>query len=313
MMLRLVGMPMAAFLTLALTWPSASGSSERPLTQIAIPDPQRHGRVVLAKLCLPEGSASSLPLLVYGHGFDCNPQDYDYYCEFAATAMVYHNSRIYLDEDTKNLAADAAFLAAELPRQAKENTSSPLFGRLGTTNILGGHSMGGGTSILAAATHSPATGMFLTAPGLYTLPYAKPFLKNVTIPSVIVSGSNDCGPNALPKEAQPTYDGLASQRKVLIVLKGANHCGWTRPTEWFGVCAVPECHHLDRDTQHHWGVVLASTFSDALAGGAPGWEGFESFLAAGEANGTWTYMSSVTSPQSKALHNDCPCKGGIVV
>ena len=41
----------------------------------------------------------------------------------------------------------------------------------------------------------------------------------------------DCGQNALDKQAQPAFNGLASETKVLVVLKGANHCQWIQPFE----------------------------------------------------------------------------------
>ena len=49
------------------------------------------------------------------------------------------------------------------------------------------------------------------------------------MPVLIVSGAEDCGPNALPREAQPAYDGLAAAPyKALVVLAGANHCQCAR-------------------------------------------------------------------------------------
>merc|ERR1719253_1513369 len=181
--------------------------------------------------------------------------------------------------------------------------------------------MGGGTTLLAAGFATPlppVDGLYLNAPGLYTDPVAVPYLANITIPSIIISGSEDCGPNALPNQPLPAYQGLASKRKYLMVLKGANHCGWTHPTEPLGhgfICAdMHECGHMEKDTQHQWGITIASAFSTALDTGK--WDTFETFLNEGENNGTWTYKSSITSP-NKTLHNDCPCgkstRSGIIV
>merc|ERR1719240_987185 len=146
--------------------------------------------------------------------------------------------------------------------------------------------------------------MALFAPGLYTLPPAAPSLKNVTIPTLIVSGSDDCGPNQLPKQAQPAFNGLSSEHKVLVSLKGANHCQWTAPLKGeHGVCNVPffkECALIDAATQHSRGVELFGGFLMALSGDQ-GWNNFEQMLASGEGSGKWTYFSSKTSDATKTL------------
>merc|ERR1712194_751782 len=133
--------------------------------------------------------------------------------------------------------------------------------------------------------------------GLYTSlglkPDATSYLANVTMPALIVSGSMDCGPNALDKQAQPAFDGLGSKTKVLVVLKGANHCQWTQPFEkGFGICKAleNECHSIARAVQHELGASLVKAFLGGLESDE-GWSSFEKILAAGEANGTWTYTS----------------------
>merc|ERR1712100_766302 len=102
--------------------------------------------------------------------------------------------------------------------------------------------------------------MALFAPGLYTMPSATPYLKDVKMPTLIVSGSDDCGPNQLPKQAQPAFSGLSSEKKVLVSLKGANHCQWTAPVKGeVGVCNMPffrECALIEPETQHSLGVEL---------------------------------------------------------
>merc|ERR1712232_861699 len=104
----------------------------------------------------------------------------------------------------------------------------------------GGHSMGGGMTVLSVGKDAaPVDGVALFAPGLYTKPSGTPFLRNIEVPALVVSGSMDCGSNTLDKQAKPAFDGLASKSKVLVVLKGANHCQWTQPTERFlGVCST---------------------------------------------------------------------------
>merc|ERR1712032_838496 len=110
------------------------------------------------------------------------------------------------------------------------------------------------------------------APGLYTSlglkPDATSYLANIEMPALIVSGSMDCGSNALDKQAQPAFDGLASKSKVLVVLKGANDCQWTLPLEkHLGVCKTfekKECHAISRSAQQLIGAKLVQEFTRAL-------------------------------------------------
>jgi len=238
--------------------------------------------------------------------------------QVAATAMVYQDSSagpvFPADFDTAGAALDAKFLATKLPELAKKDPSTAFYEKLDGTVIMGGHSMGGGMTVLSVGENSAAVnGVALFAPGLYTKPDATPFLKNITAPALVVSGSMDCGQNALDKQARPAFDGLASQTKVLLVLKGANHCQWIQPFEkGLGVCSTfekNECHGIDRATQHKLGAQLVRAFNDGLKS-SEAWSAFEKFLASGEAAGTWTYFSSKTSPAGKIVHNDCPCSSG---
>merc|ERR1712151_15019 len=118
---------------------------------------------------------------------------------------------------------------------------------------------------------------------------------------------------ALDKQAQPAFNGLASETKVLVVLKGANHCQWIQPFEkGLGVCSTfekSECHGINRRTQHKLGSRLVSAFAMGLKS-SKDWDSFEKILSSGEADNTWSYFSSRTSDSGKRLHNDCPCDGG---
>lgn len=284
---------------------------------IQLKDPARPKRDVKIKFCMPDGDGP-WPLYVFGHGAGCIAEDYQYFCQVAATAMIYQDSpagSIFpVDFDSASAALDAKFLAKQLPEMAQSEKSSPLYKKLDGTVIMGGHSMGGGMTALSVGQDSASVnGVALFAPGLYTKPDATPFLKNITMPALIVSGSMDCGQNALDKQAQPAFAGLASKSKVLLVLKGANHCQWIQPFEkGLGVCSTfekNECHGIERATQHNLGASLVSAFSSGVKS-TEEWSRFEEFLAAGEAQGTWTYISSKTSPSSKTVHNDCPCSSG---
>lgn len=287
--------------------------------EVELKDPSREKRTVMIKFCMPSGPGK-WPLYLFNHGAGCDAEDYQYFCQVAATAMIYQKSpagSIFpADFDIPGDALDAAFLALKLPELSKGDPTSPFFGKLDDTVVLGGHSMGGGVTVLSAGMDkAPVNGIAMFAPGLYTSlglkPDATSYLANVTMPALIVSGSMDCGPNALDKQAQPAFDGLGSKTKVLVVLKGANHCQWTQSFEkGFGVCKASgnECHSITRAFQHQSGASLVNAFIGGLESDE-GWNGFEQLLALGEAMGTWTYISSRAPVPGKILHNDCSRSG----
>jgi len=269
----------------------------------------RDGRQVTAIVCGADDAANPSPLYIFGHGFDCLAADYTWLCStpgIVAAIVVSSDLSPFLP-DTKDLALDQAYLSHALPALAQQNSSSVLHGKLSGKAILGGHSMGGGTTVLAAdPSYAPGgsiDALAFFAPGLYTLPPAYSHRANVNAPMMAVSGAMDCGPNALTKEALPLYQTVNSTTKAIVSLKGANHCQWSTPTNG-GVCTHAECHAIDRDAQQAAGRRLLAAFVPASIGGS--WSTFEAFLAAGEEAGDWIYLT-MNSPTAKNITNNCPC------
>jgi len=294
-----------------------SSGKTTEVIDLTFKDPERRLRTVRVKFCMPS-SGDSFPLYIFGHGAGCLAEDYQYFCETTATAMVYQRSPVGpifpVDFDTASAAVDMKFLSKKMLEVSQSDSTSPLFGRLDGIVIVGGHSMGGGATVLATGKEGASPdGLALFAPGLYTKPDATQFLPNIQAPTLIVSGAMDCDSNSLDKQAQPAFDGLSSESKVLVVLKGANHCQWTTPMEkLFGVCksvVQTECHDIDIDEQHRLGNQLVASF----ARGLKDWTSFEADLAIGESAGLWSYISSKTSDAGKTVHNNCPCGGTSVV
>lgn len=263
-------------------------------------------RNVTAKFCHPAGDGP-WPLLAFAHGSFCAPEDYKYFCEIAATVSVFHEE---WPPDVEGLAADQAFWVNKLPELYPGKISGP--------KVLGGHSMGGGCALRAAGgleppVTSPADGMVVFAPGMYH--NETDFIQNIIMPALVVVGGMDCGGNALDKMAQRAFDGIGSETKVLVVPKGANHCQWTEPSPdaTQGVCVnSTECHGIEPAEQQRIGVNLMQAFMDGL-GSDDAWAAFEGMLAAGEASGTWAYLSSRTFVPGKTLSNDCPCDGSTII
>lgn len=85
-----------------------------------------------------------------------------------------------------------------------------------------GHSMGGGAAFLAASYDSTITALAVLAPA-DTRPSAVKASALVNIPSLIISGENDC--ITRPEAHQiPIFEELHSTSKILLTIKGASHC-----------------------------------------------------------------------------------------
>merc|ERR1712046_122760 len=105
--------------------------------------------------------------------------------------MVYSDSSagpfFPADFDSAAAALDAKFLADKLPELAKTDPSSSVYGKLDGKVIMGGHSMGGGMTVLSVGQNAAVVnGVAMFAPGLYTKPDATPFLKNINVPAIVV-------------------------------------------------------------------------------------------------------------------------------
>jgi pimeloyl-ACP methyl ester carboxylesterase len=83
--------------------------------------------------------------------------------------------------DSWTLAADSTFLTTALPSLSRSDPSSPVYGAISDVVALGGHSMGGGTTLISADDAGQnSKAVVMLAPGTYTIPPAQPHAKKVT-------------------------------------------------------------------------------------------------------------------------------------
>lgn len=278
---------------------------------ISLMDPSR-GLLTNATVCLPPGTAK-VPLLIFSHGWLLAAEDYDYLCSLlcVGTAQPWAVALIQTPiEDPKvqpplltPLAADAKFLSKTL--------LTTLDNRLTGRVVLGGHSMGGGTSVLAASPPLDASldALALWAPGLYGNPNAD--ATKVSVPTLIILGSSDCvNVPDVALRGIDTYSKLKSEKKALVVLKNANHCFWSTPVR--GSCSYDICDSVPRLAQQAIGIRIYQEFASAVLGSGS-WPAFENFLANGKDEETgveWEAVatstgSNITAPIHYPL---CPAK-----
>lgn len=200
-------------------------------TSITLSDPARGNRQVTAEVYYPALSAGQnapiqagvYPLIVYGHGFvmvwsayqniwtDLVPQGY--IVAFPTTESGF--SPVHAD-----FGADLAFLVTAI--QAGGAAPRVPAANIATTSAIMGHSMGGGSSFLGAAGNNNITTM-VTFAAANTTPSAIAAAPQVTIPTLLFSGGNDCvTPPAQHQDLM--YNASASTYKTQISITGGGHC-----------------------------------------------------------------------------------------
>mmetsp|Transcript_10104 Transcript_10104/g.14714 ORF Transcript_10104/g.14714 Transcript_10104/m.14714 type:complete len:187 (+) Transcript_10104:324-884(+) len=117
-------------------------------------DPQRGNYVSTFSVALPDSSRGVLsPVLSFGHGFGISPESYDYVANVLCKThgyMVFFPHNLGVFPSSVNLAIDQAFILAHAVEQSSSNASSIFFNRVANKTAVMGHSLGGGTAILAS-------------------------------------------------------------------------------------------------------------------------------------------------------------------
>ena len=169
-------------------------------------------------------SSGNFPILVFGHGFLISWDTYEnfwsalvpegYILCFPTTEMGFSPNHQFFADDLK-------FISSQM--QIESQTSSSIFYNavLPKTGILG-HSMGGGASFLAAE-NNPNVNTLINFAAAETNPSAISAARNITIPTVIFSGDDDCV--TPPTNHQNImFDSLNASCKTQINIINGGHC-----------------------------------------------------------------------------------------
>lgn len=197
-------------------------------------DPARANRQVSTDLYYPADVAGNnvpiaagtvqFPVVVFGHGFVIGTSSYErladsltkygYIAAFPST-----EGGILPSHD--NFGKDISFLSTAIIA-AGNNASSFLYQRVIPKAAVGGHSMGGGCSFLAAATGNPAIQAIFNFAAAETNPSSTSAASSVNKPALIFSGSNDC---IVPASTQlAMYNNVTAVCKTYINVTNATHC-----------------------------------------------------------------------------------------
>lgn len=190
------------------------------------------GRQIQTEIYYPAASAgndvpvvgANLPIISFGHGFSMTWDVYTPVWESLVNEgyiVAFPRTEGSLSPSHDNFGKDLALIVTKI-QDLNTNSSSLFFGKIGSTAAIMGHSMGGGSSFLAANYNSSITTM-VTFAAANTSPSSITAAQQITIPNLVISGQNDCV--APPVDHQnDMYDSLQSTYKTEITILGGGHC-----------------------------------------------------------------------------------------
>ncbi len=173
-----------------------------------------------------DNSASPYPAITFGHGFFQAVSSYQSTLEHLAT----HGYLVIASDSEGGLLPNHQNFADDLKRcltyleQENANPASTFFGHVATSRFgASGHSMGGGSSILATSQDVRIKALANLA-AAETNPSATAAMPNINVPVSLISASSDTIV-PLASNGQLMYNGGVSPR-ILPVIQGGWHCGF---------------------------------------------------------------------------------------
>lgn len=174
----------------------------------------------------PVASATTgFPVVVFGHGFLIGISSYEWLADSLAKngyVVALPSTEGSITPSHGDFGKDLSVVCSKL-LQFNEDATSVFYGKLLKRAAVGGHSMGGGASFLAAASGNPDINALFNFSAAETNPSAITAALSVTVPTLIISGSRDC---IVPPATQlDMYNNLpASICKAYVNLTNVLHC-----------------------------------------------------------------------------------------
>lgn len=169
-------------------------------------------------------SMGNFPIIVFGHGFLMSWDSYDNFWNSLVPEgyiLCFPTTEMGFAPNHQFFAEDLSFIATKMQMESQNSSSIFYNSVLPKTGILG-HSMGGGASFLAAE-NNPNINTLVNFAAAETNPSAILAASNITIPSLIFSGEDDCV--APPVSHQNIlFDSLNSNCKTQINIISGGHC-----------------------------------------------------------------------------------------
>lgn len=171
-------------------------------------------------------ASGSFPVVVIGHGFVMDWQSYDnVYSALSKRGYIVALPRTEggFSPSHNDFGLDIALVGNKMLQLNSTNTLAPIFvSKVEQKLALAGHSMGGGSSFLAAKNNSSITCLFNFA-AAQTNPASSLAAKLVTVPTLIIGGQADCVAPAATNQDK-MWDSTAAAKKYEIIIKNLTHC-----------------------------------------------------------------------------------------
>jgi dienelactone hydrolase len=205
-------------------------------TSIVMYDAERGNREIRATVFYPSdadgynaplalSSAGKFPVICFAHGYLLPTDTYENIWEALVPRgylIIFPETESGLFPSHDDLADDLGFALSEITRYGL-NEASMFFNRIDTMQCVMGHSMGGGAALTAASKFPDIIkGVVVLAP-YNTKPSAIQAVTAMALPTLIISGSNDCI-TPFAEHPLPMYYGSVSPHKTLINIIGGSHC-----------------------------------------------------------------------------------------
>lgn len=202
--------------------------------QITFTDQSRSNRSIPADVYYPADNAGTnvsvasgtqkFPVVVFGHGFLIAVGNYKWLGDSLARngfIAAFPATELSGSPSHGAFGADLVFLVERIT-SLNDSSASFLFGRVKKIAAVGGHSMGGGSSFLAAASASSVLQALFNFAAAETNPSAQQAATQVNKATLIFSGSQDC---IVPPSTQKSmYDAIPYSCKTYVNLTNALHC-----------------------------------------------------------------------------------------
>ncbi|GAB4284261.1 MAG: hypothetical protein Kow0068_09290 [Marinilabiliales bacterium] len=279
-------------------------------TTIIFNDPSR-SRDIETEIYYPANTAGedvpivngNFPVLIFGHGFVMAYSSYDnFWNEFVPQGyiMLFPRTEGDISPDHGEFGLDLAFLQQAM-QDENLNSGSIFYGAVAPQTAVMGHSMGGGSSFLAAEAN-PNFSAIVNFAAAETNPSAISAAGNIQIPALIFSGSEDCVASPIDNQI-PMYDSLASNCKTYISIIGGGHCYFANYNFncTFGESTCLPVVPITREEQHDVTFNFLSLWLDfTLKGNQTAFDQFNDSLAA---SSRITYQQNCISTYSELNNN----------
>jgi predicted dienelactone hydrolase len=204
-------------------------------TMLSMTDSERGNRKVPVEVYYPADSfgdnvpvctagSMKFPVLCFAHGYLMSWGSYTYISDLLVPEgyiIAFPKTEGELFPSHMDMAMDISFILRKISEYGSDK-SSIFFNSVQRMNCAMGHSMGGGSAVLAAGSDTSIAALAVLAPA-DTRPSAIKSAPSVKIPALIISGENDC--ITRPEAHQvPIFNGLSSISKLMIMIKGGSHC-----------------------------------------------------------------------------------------